>query len=208
VWFLVALACAGLAFVSVRALAARAAASGPARTVPVVVAARDLEAGSLLAVDDLKLADVPDPAPPASLTDPSTAVGALAVTPFVAGEPVTSTRLAEPAGPLVARVPPGLLGVTVTARTVPEGLVAGDRVDVLATYTSARPYTTTVATDVTVLDVPSQGGGFATAGGGRDVVLLASPEVARQLVQASATGVLAIAVRGYETVPLAVPADG
>lgn len=207
IWFVVAGGCAALAFVSVRDLAARAAAGEGVPTAPLVVVARDVDAGSLLGPDDLQVAEVAEPVPPGSLTDPAEAAGALAVTPFVAGEVVTWTRVAQPGSALAARIPPGLLGVTIAVGALPEGLSAGDRVDVLATFTSARPYTTSVASDVTVLHVPASGGtGFGAAAEGAEVLVLASPEVARQLVQANATGVLAVAVRGFE--PLAVaPGD-
>lgn len=207
-WFAVAAACAGLAFVMVRDLSARAATGSPTPTVTIVVAAADLEAGTVLDADDLATTEVSEPAPIAALTDPSAAVGALAVTPFLAGEAMTNTRLAAPAGPLVARVPPGFLGVPVPVATLPGGLTPGDRVDVLATFTSARPYTTAVATDVAVLDVPAGSGSAFSAGEGATLLVLATPEVARQLVQASATGTLAVAVRGYEPVPVASGADG
>lgn len=203
VWFVVAGGCAALSFVSVRDLAARAAAGDRVPTTPLVVVARDVAAGSLVGPDDLQVAEVEEPAPPGSLTDPAEAEGALALTPFVTGEVVTRTRVAQPGSALAARIPPGLLGVTIAVGALPEGLSAGDRVDVLATFTSARPYTTSVASDVTVLHVPTSGGtGFGATADGAEMLVLASPEVARQLVQANATGTLAVAVRGYE--PLTV----
>lgn len=206
IWFVVAGGCAALAFVSVRDLAARAAAGEGVPTAPLVVVARDVVAGSLLGPDDLQVAEVVEPVPPGSLTDPAEAAGALAVTPFVAGEVVTRTRIAQPGSALAARIPPGFLGVTIAVGALPEGLSAGDRVDVLATFTSARPYTASVASDVPVLHVPSSSdAAFGAAAEGAEILVLASPEVARQLVQANATGALAVAVRGYE--PLAVTSE-
>jgi Flp pilus assembly protein CpaB len=209
VWLAVATGCAALAFGLVRDLAARAAEGGPAPTATVVVAARDVEAGHALEVDDLALAPVPLPEPPAALDDVSRAIGKVTVTPLLAGETVTATRLAEGGGSLAIDVPPGFLGVTLGVSAVPEGLVPGDRVDVLATFSSARPYTTTVADDVAVLRVPGQGSGaFGAAGGTERIVVVVAPEIARQLVHAGATGALAIAVRGYEPVPVAPTGDG
>lgn len=209
-WFAVAGACAVLAFLAASDLAGRAAAaSDPAPTVRVVVVSGDVAAGTLIDGDDLETAAIPAPGPVGALTDPAQAIGSLAVTAFTAGEPVTGARLARPGGPLVAQVPPGLLGVPVAVAALPDGLRAGDRIDVFATFTSARPYTTTVATDVAVLDVADgTGGSFGAGGGGDRLVVLASPEVARQLVQAAATGALAVAVRGYEPFEGTAPVDG
>lgn len=208
-WFAVAAMCGVLALVSVRDVARRAAIEDRAPTVTVVIAAGDIPAGTLVEADQLTAGPVAAPGPPGALTDPRSVTGALALTSFVEGEPVTSSRLARPAGPLVSRVPPGLLGVPIAVAALPEGLRAGDRVDVLATFTTARPYTTTVATDVAVLGVGAGGGaGPLTDGGDRGLLVLTSPEVARQLVQAAATGSLAIAVRGYEPFEATSGTDG
>lgn len=204
-WFVVAGGCAALAFAGVRDLSARAAATASVPTTAVVVAAHDLDGGTVLDADDLRVTEVPDPAPPGALRGTADAVGALAVTPFVAGEVVTQTRLAQPGSALAARIPSGMLGVPIAVETLPEGVSAGDRVDVLATFTATRPYTTSVASDVPVLAVPT-GEGFAGGARGAELLVLASPEVARQLVQASATGTLAVAVRGVE--PLAANPGG
>jgi Flp pilus assembly protein CpaB len=208
-WFVLAGVCAVTAFVLVRDLAARARSAGPTPTIAVVVAASDLPAGHELGTDDVELVEIPSPAPPAAVVDPSDVVGAVTVTPFRAGETVSMTRLATRGGPLVVEVPPGMLGVTLGVEALPDGLQPGDRIDVLATYTSARPYTTTVATDVPVLDMPGVGGGLAAAGtSGSRILVIASPEIARQLVQANATGTLAVAVRGYEPLPVATEVGG
>jgi Flp pilus assembly protein CpaB len=208
-WFLLAFGCAALAFVLVRDLATRAGGAPVTATVSVVVAARDLQAGWELTAGDVELAEMPMPAGPAALTAVADAIGRVTVTPLVTGEAVTATRLAEAGGPLVTSVPPGLLGVTLGVEALPNGLVPGDRIDVLATFTSARPYTTTVAEDVPVLRVPRGGDGAFDAGASEaQVLIVASPEVARQLVQADATGVLAIAVRGSDPVAVVAASGG
>lgn len=208
-WFVVASVCATLAYAAVRDLARRAAAAAPAPSVSIVATAEDIAAGSVLEADLLTVVDVPGPGPVGAFTDPGSVVGALAVTSFAEGEPVTAPRLAQSGGSLVARVPPGLLGVPVPVAALPDGLASGDRVDVLATFTTARPYTTVVATDVTVLDVGGSGGGsLGTGGNTHQVLVLASPEVARQLVQAAATGSVAVAVRGYQPLAVAPESDG
>jgi Flp pilus assembly protein CpaB len=206
--FTLAGVCALGAFVVVRGLAERAAMAGPSqeRNVTVVVAARDVDAGATLTADDVATGSVPGPPPPGALTDAAEAVGHVAVTPFLAGETVVTTRLAEDGGTLTVSVPDGEVAVTLAIESAPDGLSAGDRVDVLATYTAARPYTSTVAEDLRVLRVQrAESGSFGAAGGGAAtrVTFVTAPEVARALVGADATATLALAVRGY--VSLATP---
>ncbi len=195
------------AFIVVRGVAERAASAGPPqeRTVTVVVAARDVGAGATLTADDVATGSVPGPPPPGALTDAAEAVGHVAVTPFLTGETVVTTRLAEDGGALTASVPDGEVAVTLGIESAPDGLSAGDRVDVLATYTAARPYTSTVAEDLRVLRVQrAEGGSFGADGGAATrVTFVTAPEVARALVGADATATLALAVRGY--VSLATP---
>jgi Flp pilus assembly protein CpaB len=171
----------------------------------VVVLAHDVAPGTALTDSDISLAEMIEP-PPTAFTDPSRAIGLVTVTPFVAGEAVTSTRMASGGGRLTVSVPPGLVGITLTVETAPEGLAAGDHVDILATYTTARPYTTMVAEGLRVLAVANGG---ATVDGRSESVRLTfatTPEIARSLVGADATAVLAAAVRGYEPVTTEPPA--
>lgn len=212
--FTLAGACALAAFVVVRGLAERAASAGTpeAGTVSVVVAARDVAAGATLTAEDLTTGDVPAPAPVAALTDVTEAVGRVAVTPFLAGEPVSTTRLARDGGALTVSVPAGEVAVTLGVESVPDGLSAGDHVDVLATYTAARPYTSTVAGDLRVLTVERAEGGSFGAGptAVARITFVTAPEVARALVGADATATLALAVRGYASVvvPSVAPSVG
>ncbi|MGZ4149476.1 MAG: Flp pilus assembly protein CpaB, partial [Actinomycetota bacterium] len=161
-----------------------------------------------LAAEDVTTGTVPDPPPPGALTDVADAIGRVAVTPFLAGEPVVQTRLAEDGGALTASVPAGEVAVTLGIESVPDGLSAGDRVDVLATYTAARPYTSTVAEDLRVLKVQRADGGSFGPGAAATtrVTFVTAPEVARALVGADATATLAIAVRGYVSISTPSPA--
>jgi Flp pilus assembly protein CpaB len=202
--FTVAGMCALGAFVVVRGLAERAASAGTPQVgaVTLVVTARDVAAGATLTADDVTTGEVVGPAPPGALTDVAAAVGRVAVTPFLAGEAITATRLAEGGGKLTVSVPAGEVAVTLGVESVPDGLSAGDRVDVLATYTAARPYTSTVAEDLRVLTVRSADGGSFGAGSAAvtRITFVTTPDIARALVGADATATLALAVRGSTSV--------
>jgi pilus assembly protein CpaB len=196
VLWLLAAVCAGISFLLVRGEASRAAASVGAPETPVVVAARSIDAGSTIAADDLAVRSVPVAGLPATLSTPDAAVGRVAITSFVTGEPITATRLAPIGGALASSLPTGSRAVTLGVDAVPEGLVAGDHVDVFATYAGARPYTSTVAEDVRVLAIASEdGGAFATTEEGTKITFVATPEVARTLADADASAILALALR-------------
>jgi Flp pilus assembly protein CpaB len=204
--FLVALACAGsAAWIAVGQLPGGRADQG-APPITVVAAARDIAAGTTVGAGDLTTMTVAaDLVPAGVIHDADEAVGRVALTPFVTGEPVAASRLAAAAGPAAKRVPPGLVGVTLVPDAAPAALGAGDRVDVLATYTSARPYTTAVAEDALVLAV-IQGSGTFGEGGAATVTLMLDPYVAREVVRADVTAHVSLAVRGYVT-PSAAPAS-
>jgi pilus assembly protein CpaB len=195
-WMLAA-TCAAISFALVRGEASRAAAAGDAPEIPVVVAAHDIDAGSSLGDGDLTVRSVPPAAElPATFATPDGAIGRVTVTSFLAGEPITSTRLAAVGGALASSLPPGAVAVTLGVDAAPDGLVAGDHVDVFATYAGARPYTTTVAEDVRVLAIAGgDGATFAVSERGTRITFTAAPEVARTLAGADASAVLAIALR-------------
>lgn len=169
--------------------AVRVAAPPPAATVPMLVAARDLPAGEVLAEEDLRTARVPADVVPQSAAD--SPLGQTLAAPLRAGEPVTDVRLVGPglvaADPLRTAVPvrlsdagqAGLLGV-------------GDRVDLLATDPQVRT-TTTVASDAVVLAVPppDQDGAL----GGRVVVLGVTPADVEDVTSAAASAFVTFAWR-------------
>jgi Flp pilus assembly protein CpaB len=199
--FLGAVLCAGSAAWLVVAQMQAAQGAGQGAGVSVVVAARDLEPGATIATGDVEVAPLDAAAvPPAAITDPTEPIGRLTLTPFAQGEVLTTTRLALAAGPASRSVPPGSVGVTLTPDASPAGLGGGDRVDVLATYATARPYTSAVAEDVVVLSVAEGGAAFGQ-GSGPVVTLLLDPYVAREVVRADVTAHVSLVVRGYEPVP-------
>jgi Flp pilus assembly protein CpaB len=209
--FLAAGACALGSFLIVETYAARAAQTGRGAgpTVPVVVAARAIDAGETIGAQDVHIAQVPAAyAPPARLATVDDAVGRTADGPFLEGQSIPASWLGAPS--LIAfDVPLGSVAVVGTFAALPEGLTTSDRVDVLGTFGGARPYTSTIAADVRVLrigDVAEAPGGIGDRG--TQVTLLLTPDQARELVRANTTGALALAVRGAQTVaasPSAAP---
>lgn len=146
----------------------RAVAAPPPPTTPVLVAARDLPAGTLLAADDLAPAELPpDAVPQAVLAEPA---GRTLAAPLRAGEPVTDVRVVGP-GPTR-----GLDDVVAVPVRLPDaGSVAllhvGDRLDLLATDPRGER-TGPVADDVPVLALPAEDGESSASGlPGRLVVL-------------------------------------
>lgn len=142
----------------------RAAAPPTPDTVELLVAARDLPAGAVVAADDVRPLDLPRDAVPASaLDDP---VGATLAAPLGSGEPVTALRVI---GPDLAAAAPGTVALPVRLSDAGQAalLEVGDRIDLLATDPQAAT-TVTVAADVMVLAVPE---GVASSSAGPDGAL-------------------------------------
>jgi Flp pilus assembly protein CpaB len=180
----------------------------------VLVAAADLARGTLLGPSSLQPDQVPARlAPPGAIADAGAALGRALVADLAAGEVLTRSRLAPPGtGPVAALVPPGLRAFVLPSGP-PVGTVAsGDRVDVLATYgaNAGRPYTETVATSLSVLDVVeaatrSIAADAAGAATGPPLVVLADPGTVERLARAASLAVLSIAIVGGDTSPGAPP---
>ena len=126
-------------------------------TVPVLAAARDLEAGAALTLDDLRPVALPADAVPAGALEPGAAVlGRLVAGPVRRGEPLTDVRLVGPS--LLAALAPG--SVAVPVRFADGGAVAllraGDRIDVLAAdgdaYAAVAAGDTALALDPAAVD--------------------------------------------------------
>jgi Flp pilus assembly protein CpaB len=108
----------------------RSAAPPPPETVAVLVAARDLPAGTALAGADLRVAEWPaDGLPGGGL---AAAAGRVLASPLRAGEPVTDARVLGPG--LLTGQPAGTVALPIRlADPAAAGVVrAGDRVDVLS----------------------------------------------------------------------------
>jgi Flp pilus assembly protein CpaB len=179
------LVAAGLCLLVAFALALRApGAPAPQHTVRVVIAARALPAGHVLAARDLAVARWPARLRPGDAAAASAhLIGARLAGPVAAREPVTSTRLLGT--DLTSGLAPGVVATTVPlADPGAADLVhAGDRVDVLATpqpdldapapSSTGPPRVSVVATRVRVLAMSP-----ATADRGAEVVLAVDRETA------------------------------
>jgi Flp pilus assembly protein CpaB len=196
--FLTVAAVCGLAsFLLVRADASRAsgqrALAGPG--VGVTVAAQDIQAGATLMAADLRLTQMPAAfVPPGSVPSPDAAVGLVAQTSIAEGEALSLSRLGRSV--LAGSVGPGRLVVTAGFASVPQGLTTADRVDVFATFGGARPFTELVGENLRVLHIDPTTDALGDAG--TMVTLDVDAATARQLLQAYATGTLALVARGMD----------
>lgn len=150
-------------------------------------------------------------APPGALQDIDRAAGRVALAALAPGEVVTETRLARVReGPVASLVPRGFRAFAVPTSLPPNALIAGDHVDVLATYASDVPRTELVAGSVEVLAVlgggagPSGSGGLdldAAAAGALDattLILIVSPEQQQRLANARAFASLEVTIAPSE----------
>ena len=159
-----------------------AAAAPPPPRVPLLVAARDLPAGIVLAADDLsEVAFPPDSVPDDVAAAP---VGRVLAAPLRRGEAVTDVRLV---GPGLAEGHPDVtaLPVRLPDAAMVDLLRVGDRVDLLATDPQGGG-ASVVATDVPVLAIPraspdGEGAGLA----GRLVVVGADEEEVTRIADAA-----------------------
>jgi pilus assembly protein CpaB len=107
-------------------------------TVPVVVSARDLPAGTVLTAADLTIAGYPAAATPAGVVDdPQELLSRVLAGGVRAREPVTDARLVGPG--VTALLPPGQVAAPVRLADLAVAALVhtGDRVDVLATVADA-----------------------------------------------------------------------
>ena len=189
--------------------------------VPVVAAARDLAAGTVLTPDDVRWVSLPVAVEPTgALTAMSDAVGHAVAGPIRDGEPITDVRLdggAAAGGVTDAPLAPpgdGLVATPVRLADVQAAglLRVGERVDVLAAIpqpgtpaaasadsAASAASAVVVAEDVRVVATPTtpDGGSAAldsTAGDGALVVLATTPDQARSLAQAELTARLSAVV--------------
>jgi pilus assembly protein CpaB len=166
------------------------------RTVPVVVAAGDLPAGTVLAAADLTLVDLPAPlAPDGAGRQPAGLTGQVLAGPVRRGEPVTDVRVVGPA--LWSQVPAGQVAAPVRLAdlAVATLLRPGDRVDVLASSAEAGA-AEVVAAGALVLSTPPGADPAERATSPPDgaglLVLAVAPETARLLAGVATTSSLTV----------------
>jgi pilus assembly protein CpaB len=184
-----------------------AKAASPA-TTQVVLAARDLEVGTVLKEDDIKLTAWGGAVPQGALLKAQDIVGRGVITPIYAKEPVVESRLAPKGagGGLASMIPPGLRAVAVRVNEVvgvAGFVIAGMHVDVLISGTSPAlegRLGTVTRTLLQNLEVLSAGQDFKKDNEGKPVLvqvvnLLVTPEQAEQLSLASNNTTIQLVLR-------------
>lgn len=170
-------------------------------TAEVVVAARELTAGTVLGADDVRVASWPAKLRPATaVANTTAAIGRTVAGPVGSGEMITTTRLVG--SDLAAGLPLGLIAVAVPL--VDSGTAAliraGDRVDLLSPPSdttspvpSGSPAATMVAANVLVLAVVPRDPGL-TGSNGQLVVAVDQPTELR-IAGAISTPMLATLIK-------------
>jgi Flp pilus assembly protein CpaB len=167
----------------------------PPAGVRVLAAARDLAAGTVLAIGDVRPIRLPrELAPAGALVGAPDAVGRVLAAPVRRGEALTDVRLAG-----AGLLPAGLTGLVAVPVRIADAasaalVTAGDRVDVLAAGTSRGGSATArvVAVDAEVLAVPTA---VQDGGDGALIVVAATPSVAAGLAAAAVSSRLSLTLR-------------
>ncbi len=170
------------------------AAKAAQATAQIALATRDIEVGSVLKEDDVKLSDWPGAVPAGAITNVQDAIGRGVTTSLYSKEPVIESRLAPKGagGGLAATIPPGMRAVAVRVNEVvgvAGFVVPGMRVDVLVSGNrpgGAASQGTLTRTLLQNLEVLSAGQDFKKDAEGKPVMvqvvnLLVTPEQAEQL---------------------------
>jgi pilus assembly protein CpaB len=159
----------------------------------VVVAVADLARGAQLGMDDLSIARMPrEYRPSGALTRAEPAVGRVLLAPIASGEVVTESRLGPSGGPVASLIPYGLRAVSITTALPAGSVIAGDHVDVVATFATGRPHTETVVEAVEILAVIE--GDRASDVAGTTLMLLVSADDAERIAYARAFADLSVAI--------------
>jgi pilus assembly protein CpaB len=204
--FLVA---AGASLVLYRVLINRPA---PATTGPVlaqiVLATKDLEVGTLLKEDDVKLADWPGSVPVGATNQVKTVIGRGVITAIYAKEPIITTRLAQTGmgGGMAAMIPPGMRAVAVRVNEVvgvAGFVVPGMHVDVLISGNSPGgngSLGTLTQTLLQNIEVLSAGQDFKKDNEGKPIMvqvvnMLVTPTQAEQLSLAASSTSIQLVLR-------------
>ena len=183
-----------------------AGSSSNAASVPVLVAANDIDVGAKLAAKDVRVVNLPPTAvPPGAFSSPAKVLNRGAVLPIGKGEFILNGKLAalNAGAGLPSLIPPGMRAVSVRVNEVVSvaGFVGpGTRVDILLTGTpngSSEPQTTTVLQNVAVI-AAGQRLERNAAGDAQNVpviTLLVSPDDAERLTLASSEGHIQLSLR-------------
>src|SRR5215467_7490159 len=185
---------AGASLLLYRLISSRVTANAKQPTAQVIVAARNLELGTLLRESDLKMGDWTGPMPQGALLRKEDVVGRGVMAAIYDGEPIVESRLApKGAGAgLAATIPAGMRAVAVRVNEVvgvAGFVVPGMRVDVLISGNPPGGSTTMGVVSKTLLqniEVLSAGQNFQKDAEGKPVQvqvvnLLVTPEQAETL---------------------------
>lgn len=177
-------------------------------TRPVVVATRDLAAGTVLGPEDVETAPFPEATTPASYpSSEDDVVGRGILTPISASEPILLSKLAsaEEGGGLPIIIPPGMRAVSVAVDEVVgvAGFVMpGTWVDVIATYEERGTGNQNPASRVVIQNVRTLAAGQTTQRNAEGepqevsvITLQVDPEQAEILALAANEGRIQLALR-------------
>lgn len=177
-------------------------------TQPVIVAAADLDLGTELRIEDLRVVDWPATAVPAgAFSDASEIAGRGLVMPVIENEPILPMKLAsvEEGSGLPTVIPSGLRAVSVRVNEVigvAGYVLPGTRVDVLATASPSDDHaditSKVVLTNVQVLAAGTKIDRSSDQNEPQPVsvvTLLVTPEEAERLTLASTEGKIQLALR-------------
>jgi pilus assembly protein CpaB len=198
----------GATYLVYRVVTARAA-QGPAQaSTQVVMAARDLEIGTLIKDADVTTGPWTGPLPKGLVTKKEAVKDRGVVAPIYQGEPLMENRLAPPGagGGLAATIPPGMRAVAVRVDDivgVAGFVVPGMRVDILISGVPPGTQTQSGAKVKTILqniEVLSAGQNYQKDAEGKPVVvqvlnLLVTPEQAEILSLASSQARIQLVLR-------------
>jgi len=203
--FLVA---AGASLVLYRVLISRPAAAKPGPAMAhVVIATKDLEVGTVLKEDDVKLSEWGGAIPVGSVTEPKLVLGRGVTTAIYAKEPIVETRLAAKGagGGMAAMIPPGWRAVAVRVNEVvgvAGFVVPGMHVDVLISGNTpgGNSQGTQTQTLLQNIEVLSAGQDFKKDAEGKPVMvqvvnMLVTPTQAEQLALASSQTSIQLVLR-------------
>jgi pilus assembly protein CpaB len=180
--------------------------AAPAST-RIVLAAKNLEVGTVLKEEDVSLTDWPSAIPQGASTRVQDLVGRGVTTAIYSREPIIESRLAPKGagGGLAAMIPPGMRAVAVRVNEVvgvAGFVVAGMRVDVLISGNTPNGAAqgTVTRTLLQNVEVLSAGQDFKKDAEGKPIVvqvinLLTTPEQAEQLSLASSQTQIQLVLR-------------
>lgn len=178
-----------------------------AGTLPIVVAARDIEVGARIDAGSITLVRWPRNAlPPAAITDPNSVIGSVARAEFVANEPIVASRLVagdKTSGILPLMIPADMRAMSVAVDEVSDMsgfILPRTRVDVLLSLTGTDQQvdrSRIILQNVPVLAVAQTVDRKDNPEPERVVTLEVTPDQAETLAVASTQGKLLLALRGY-----------